>query len=129
MFGFPVKNKKLLKLWLDSIPGEVHITQNTGICEDHFQKEFLVVKDTKSGKTRKLLLKDAVPTIFPTENQQKPLRIKKTADKQDAFEHGNNCRLCLKTFAKLKEKLQINDLVEKRFKNITSMKVSFPGFS
>jgi hypothetical protein len=126
MFGFPRGNKKLLKLWLASIPNDVNITQNTGICEDHFEKHCIVMKDTqKIGRTRKLLLKNAVPTIFPTEEQANLAKGKKPVEKLDAFEHGNDCRLCLRTFDKIKDKYQINEMVEKRFKNITNMKVSY----
>lgn len=123
LFGFPLKNKKLLKKWLDCIPGEINVTQNTGICEDHFDSQFVVQNvATKNGKIRKMLVKEAYPTIFTNFDPNfKQKSNRKSTENEEEFEHDDHCRFCLKRFFNDRPKIKINELITKRFVNVTSL--------
>ncbi|XP_032680825.1 THAP domain-containing protein 1-like [Odontomachus brunneus] len=59
--SFPIANKKLFAKWTDNIPKDLlpNWMKNAYICSKHFEKSCFEI-----GVVRKILKKDAVPTIF-----------------------------------------------------------------
>ena len=59
MFRFPLKDKVLLEKWTTAVcETSSFVTASSIVCERHFKAEFI------SGKERKRLNKNAVPTEF-----------------------------------------------------------------
>ncbi|XP_012060439.1 PREDICTED: THAP domain-containing protein 1-like [Atta cephalotes] len=59
-FSFPLKNKDLLKEWLEIVPISSNISKYSQICSVHFDESQY---ECFSG--RRFLKKNAVPSIFP----------------------------------------------------------------
>jgi hypothetical protein len=121
MFAFP-KDQELLNQWLHQIPKDFtdyQITKKTVICEDHFDKEFLISKSAESHL--KKLTTNAYPTIFlPSKirkSRKKPGSHKTSYKIDSRLQTQDKCRFCLRNFQE--DRLEINELVQKLYLNLT----------
>lgn len=65
--SFPIANKELFVKWTDNIPKDLlpNLTKNVYICSKHFEESCYEM----DGVVRKILKKDAVPTIFKNSDE------------------------------------------------------------
>lgn len=139
IFRFPLKDEKLLKVWLSNIPMDfsnyVFSNNSSRICEDHFEDKFKF--KSLSGKYVRLQ-PQAYPTIFEGIQDEgtsitarilkkKPRKIRRREKKEELkklpiTDLYDTCRFCLLTIGE--GKIELDDELKEQFEVLTQMEVS-----
>jgi hypothetical protein len=120
IFKFPLKNEKLLKIWISNIPRDFSnfsfSNSGTRICEDHFEDQYKI--KSESGKFVRLA-DGAVPTIF--EGAGEDVEAKSANKNTKITDYSDACRFCLMKISDCR--IEIDENLKYRFENLTQLEL------
>ena len=110
----PLTNAHLLSLWKKQIHlKNPRLTATAQLCSTHFQESCFIatnpIRKSLGGSTKRLLKKDAVPTIFSFSS--KPQKIRKASEKRSM--EKANVEESLGREEEVKDLLKYNDILRR----------------